>query len=181
MSKHGALIGSSERRGPKPIHPDWERWIVSLLGFALVVVAWAGGPIAWWFARHNAFVARHVQAHLRLLHLMNQGFGYAALAVLGITLLGLLWTLLVWVRWQRAVRRVHGDYLQLVTPRPTGREGTPRTTPDAPSALVGPTHRDAAQRIAARSAALSRDRTLGRRQWARAVGHLAAGAYARPA
>ncbi len=135
MSKHGVLIGSSEREGTKPVHPDQERWVVSLLGFVCLVVAWWGAPAAWWLARHNTSWARYVQTHMRPLQLINQGLQYAALSILGLTLLGLLWTLLVWLRWQWHVRRVRGHYLQLVIPRPAGRDGAPRTTPDAPSAL----------------------------------------------
>ncbi len=129
------LLGSSERRGSKPRHPDWERWAVSLLGFVIVVVAWRGAPMAWWLTRHNAYWHSYVQAHLRPLQLANQGLRYAAVFFLGITALGLVWTLLVWLRWAWQVRRVRGHFLQLVIPRPTGREGTSRTTPDAPSAL----------------------------------------------
>ena len=130
MSKHGMLIGSSERQGAKPAHPDWERWVVSLLGCICVVVAAWGARVVWWLARHNSHVARYLEIHARPLRLINQGVQYAAIFFLGLTLLGL-----IWVRWQRHVRRVRGHYLQLVTPRPTGREGMPRSTPDAPSAL----------------------------------------------
>ena len=138
MSKHGGgLFSSSETRagalGAKPTHPDWERWVVAFLSLLVVMVAVGGPRIAWWLTRHNARWDHYVRTHLRTLRLIRQGFDYGAWFFVGITVLGLLWALIGVLRWRRRVRRVRGDYLQLVIPRPRdARDGASKPNPEAP-------------------------------------------------
>ena len=133
MNKHGGLLGSSETRGTKPPHPDWERWAVSLFGVCVVVVGFCGPRVAWWLTRHHVRWEHYVRTHVHPLHLIRQGFTYGAWFFVGMTILGLLLALAMWLRWRWCVRRVRGDSLTLVIPKPQhARDGAAKTNPEAP-------------------------------------------------
>lgn len=134
MSKNGGgLFRSSETRGAKPPHPDWERWLMAGLSLFVVVVALVGPRLAWWLTRHSTRWDQYVRTHLGPLQLIRDGFTYGAWFFAGITALGLLWAVFGVLRWRWGVRHVQGRYLTLVIPRPQhARDATPRTNPEAP-------------------------------------------------
>jgi hypothetical protein len=133
MSKNsGMFFGSSETKGAKPPHPDWERWVVAAISFVVVVAALWGPRVAWRLARHNARWDHYLRTHLRPLRQLHQGLVYGAWFFVGLTALGLLCALLVALVWRWRVRCLRGQYLQLVVPRPQGREGNARANPEAP-------------------------------------------------
>ncbi len=134
MSKRGSgLLGPTESKARKPRHPDWERWFVSLLGLVTVLLGFWGAPVAWWLIRMEVRVEHYVRAHLRPFSLLRQGLQHGAWFFVGITIVGLVWAVCVYVRWHWRLRQVHGQYLELVIPRQQGtREGTPKTNPQAP-------------------------------------------------
>ena len=134
MSKQHGLFFESEKRGAKPSHPDWDRWFVAFLGFGVVVIGLWGAPVAWWLTRHNVRWHSYVRTHLYPLSMIRQGLQYGAGFFLGATLLGLIWTLCVWIRWRWRLRRIDGQYLALVTPKPQHRRET-KTNPEASSLL----------------------------------------------
>ena len=141
MSKRGGvLLGSSEKSGgalgAKPPHPDRERWLVSLVGLLVVLVGFWGAGVAWWLIRLHPAVEAVVQTHLEPFRIVRQGFAYGAWGFLGLTGLGVIWSLAVWTRWRWRLRHVRGQYLTLVIPRPQhGRETASRTNPESPNAL----------------------------------------------
>ncbi len=137
MSKgSGILLGSSETRGAKPSHPDWERWVVSFVGLLVVLVGFGGARGAWWLVRLHPNAEHYVRPYLEPLRMIGQGVRYGAWFFVGLTGLGLLWALLMWLHWRRQLRCVRGQYLTLVIPRSQhARETTSRTNPEGPSAL----------------------------------------------
>ena len=135
MSKRHGLFGDSEKRGMKPPHPDWDRWVVACFGFAVVVIGLWGPPLAWWLTRRSTQWERFVQTHLRPLSMIRQGLEYGVLFFLGVTVLGAVWTAVVWTRWWWRLRRLDGQYLTLVIPRPQHRRATTHANPEASSLL----------------------------------------------
>lgn len=136
MSKSGSGLLGTEKRGAKPPHPDRERWFVAFFGFGVVVIGLWGAPAALWRASHNAYWDRYVRTHLLPLSSIRSGFWYGALFFLGVSVLGLLWTGFVWIRWRWRLRRIHGQYLTLVIPKPQNtRDSATNTNPEAPYVL----------------------------------------------
>jgi hypothetical protein len=134
MSKRtSGILGSTERKARKPRHPDLERWAISVAGLATVLIGFWGPPVAWWLLRLHAAAEHYVQAHLRPFSLLRQGLAYGAWFFVGLTVLGLVWALVTAALRHRRVGRIHGQYLQLLIPRPQGgREGTRRSNREAP-------------------------------------------------
>src|SRR4051794_26455889 len=133
MSTRGGRFLGTDRQGRKPPHPDRERWFAVFFGVCVVAIGLWGAPIVWWVVRHNTRLGQAVQPHLHLLSMVRSGFQDGAWFFLGLTVLGPVWTVFVWVRWGRRIRQIRGQYLALVIPRPQQtREAATNTNPEAP-------------------------------------------------
>lgn len=136
MSRNpGSLLGSPEKRGTRPAHPDTRRWLCSLLSSCVVLASFTAAPVLAALMSVSQSMNRYVLDHAPVMNLALAGLDYLALGILVLVLIDACRTLRRWRRWSTYIRQLEGNYWGITAPKPKGSVSSTNTSPSAPLAM----------------------------------------------